>query len=123
MPVTHQPLRSRLNDVAFENIRLMSLALLTSQALMSALNDVAFENIRLIPRPATSTSEAPPVRPAGDAPPSVLPAHPRISAAHYHTLSSRRSLAPASPPASSAPLLCLVTSCPTPPRFQPRKAL
>ena len=45
------------------------------------------------PRPTTSTSEAPPVRPAGDATPSVLPAHPRISAAYYHTPSSRRSLA------------------------------
>ena len=46
----------------------------------------------------------------------LLP-HPELSPLARHTL------APASPPASSAPLLCLVTSCPTPPRFQPRNAL
>ena len=43
-------------------------------------------------------AEAPPVRPAGDSPPSVLPAHPRISPAQHHTLSSRRSLATLSRP-------------------------
>ena len=57
-------------------------------------------------------AEAPPVRPAGDSPPSVLPAHPRISPAQYHTLSARHTLAPKSPPvsASSPPAPSLLAS-------------
>ena len=60
----------------------------------------------------------------GDSPPSAFPAHPRgpFRLTELPPL-ARRTLAPASPPASSSPLLCLVTSCPIPPRFQPRKAL
>ena len=75
------------------------------------------------PCPTTSTSETPRIRPAGDSLPRVLAAHPRISAAQSHSRTSSYTLATASPPASSFPLLCLVISCTIPPRFLPRKAL
>jgi hypothetical protein len=56
------------------------------------------------PRPTTSISEAPESgRPAGDAPPRGFPAHPRISPAHYHTLSSPPSLATLSRPRRPPP--------------------
>lgn len=63
------------------------------------------------PRPTTSTSEAPESgRPAGDSPSSPFPAHPRISAAHSGSLSSRGSPAvscrphrPLSPPLRRPP--------------------
>jgi hypothetical protein len=79
------------------------------------------------PNPTTSISEAPVSgRPAGNSPPAPPRPSAHLGSRFRHLELSRlarRTLAPASAPVSSSPLLCLVTSCPVLHRFPPRKAL